>query len=62
LACNSKEREKQAGLLYRKDYASIDPRKFVKSTPNDGLAAGLGQVIFKSSSVFYMPWFLTYRA
>lgn len=40
-------------MLYIKDCAGIDPRKFVKSTPNDGLAAGLGHAIFKSSSGFY---------
>lgn len=45
-------REKEAGLLYRRDYTGIDPRKFVKSTPNDGLAAGLGHAIFRSGSVF----------
>lgn len=45
------ERNKLACFI-EKDYAGIDPRKFVKSTPNDGLAAGLGHAIFKSGSVF----------
>lgn len=36
-----------------KAFAGIDPGKFVKSTPSDGLAAGLGHTAFKSGSVFY---------
>lgn len=45
-------REEQAGLLSIKDFASINPRKFVKSTPCDGLAAGLGLGLFKLGSGF----------
>lgn len=44
-----------------KAFAGIDPGKFVKSTPRDGLAAGLGPAVLKSGSVF-IPWFLTYGA